>query len=364
MLQLFSDRDVTLLTRPAMCCPNDRCPADTNPPAATLPKLMPQSSTLQQPHKLEALQQQAANPTAQPSTGNPVKTTQKAFSKWKSKIPGTQPKDKVEEPPKLAKGKFTRMDSNEAAKKWMSRSKGQAPVSTEARKWAGAQTKNMALHRLTKGHMSSKPDQRAEIKSSDDSTPTKKHSSMRSKLSSDSSNPAKKPSLMQSKSQPNVLNNSSKSRASLAAPKSQLQSQSRPNVLQSKSRTSLAAPNSQLQSQSRPNVLQSNSRSHLQSPSRPNLLPSNSRASLATPSAQGKSSTAKANWHKAGVKTRAVNNISKPASSASTAVGAKKPYVPYKPTPKPGTGPGAGPGGKGGKGGKAAAPKFGRGKMF
>ncbi|XP_063693933.1 uncharacterized protein LOC134825654 [Bolinopsis microptera] len=64
----------------------------------------------------------------------------------------------------------------------------------------------------------------------------------------------------------------------------------------------------------------------------------------------------RSNWQKAAVKTKSVSNFSKPTSSA---VGAKKPYVPHKPPAKSGMGAKPGIGGAGKKG----PAKFGGGKM-
>lgn len=64
---------------------------------------------------------------------------------------------------------------------------------------------------------------------------------------------------------------------------------------------------------------------------------------------------AKANWQKAALKSKAVNGLGRPAGPG---FGAKKPYVPYKPQPKPGS---SSVGGKGGMGGAKGGPKFGGG---
>ena len=88
--------------------------------------------------------------------------------------------------------------------------------------------------------------------------------------------------------------------------------------------------------------------------------PSRPGSSLASSSSSAKPapSAAKGNWQKAAVKTKATGNF-KPA-----AVGAKKPYVPYKApaktasTMKPGMG-----GKKGGSGKVGGSAKFGGGKM-
>ena len=97
---------------------------------------------------------------------------------------------------------------------------------------------------------------------------------------------------------------------------------------------------------SKASSIQSNKPSSLQNKS---FLPSSSGPSKPVPGPR-------TNWQKAAVKTKSVSNFSKPASST---VGAKKPYVPYKAPAKSGVGARPGLGGAGKKG----PAKFGGGKM-
>eukprot|EP00116_Pleurobrachia_bachei_P007312 sb/3467574/ len=261
-------------------------------------RIFPQRET----EKIEELKQEEVR--AKPH--NHSKPLQSAANKWKMKIE----KPKMEAPPKLAKTAAPKTSSDNVAKKWLARTKKQAPVPAGQQRWASTKAKTMAINRLR-------------------ATSNVPSSTVAPTTTNGNQENSEKKSLTSLKN-PSVVSNKSVPGTSLA---------SKPIARQPTSLGSSKPPMTTRQP--------------------PGSKPLGGKP-LTTRQPPSSSGGAKANWQKAATKSKTVNSFGK-----GPGVGAKKPYVPYKPPAKSAGGMGKGGlgGGKNGKGGGPAG-KMGGAKIY
>jgi len=227
---------------------------------------------------------------------------EKVVSKWRTKVDEKRQdkqlsKDRADQPPKLVKANKTssNVSSESAAKKWLSKSK----VGSGAHHPVLRQPPSSATSKWTTARSRTLAVNRLNGLAKQAAPPSLHHSG---------------------KPAPGTHN-------------------TRGNLLQS-SGSVIKAGSLQSSLANRPSSLQTKP-----------FLPSSSAPSKLAPGP-------KTNWHKAAARSKAVTNFSKPATASST-VGVKKPFVPYKSSAKPGLGTKPGLSGAG----KRGPVKLGGGKM-